>query len=47
MRELFVQELDQVRGGAKWPPIPCPCCQPTTMACCEEAFPCDTCCATS
>lgn len=37
MRELFVEELTQVRGGAD------PCCKNTTDACCEEG-PFDGCC---
>lgn len=37
MRELFVDELTAVSGGA-----PCPSCE-TTMACCEEG-PWDGCC---
>ena len=45
MRELFIEELEQVVGGAKKPPFPCPCCNPTTLACCEEAPPCSSCCA--
>ena len=32
MRELFIEELADIRGGAK--PLSDPCC--TTMACCEE-----------
>ncbi len=43
MRELFIEELEEVQGGWGWPPKPCKCCLPTTMACCEEG-PCDTCC---
>ncbi len=45
MRELFIEDLDRVMGGGKppKPPFPCTCCNPTTMACCEEAE-CDTCC---
>jgi hypothetical protein len=42
MRELFIEELEQVVGGRRKPP--CQCCLPSTMACCEEAPPCDTCC---
>jgi hypothetical protein len=41
MRELFIEELKQVRGGGK-PPKP-PNCGITTLACGEEAPPCDTC----
>ena len=44
MRELFIEELEEVQGGWSWPPKPCKCCLPTTLACCEEAPPCDTCC---
>ncbi|MDQ3915550.1 MAG: hypothetical protein M3323_09535 [Actinomycetota bacterium] len=40
MRELFVEELAAVTGGA---PGPCPDCH-TTMACCEEG-PFDGCCS--
>jgi hypothetical protein len=43
MRELFVEELEAVVGGARPPRPPCPCCFITTLACCEEG-PCDTCC---
>lgn len=44
MRELFIEELDQVVGGKGKPgPGPCQCCLPSTMACCEEGE-CDTCC---
>ena len=43
MRELFIEELEEVsggwHGGGGWP-----CKFFTTMACCEEAPPCDTCC---
>jgi hypothetical protein len=42
MRELFIEELEQVQGGWKKPP--CKCCLATTLACCEEAPPCDSCC---
>jgi hypothetical protein len=41
MRELFIEELEEVVGGWKKPP--CKCCLPSTMACCEEGE-CDTCC---
>ncbi len=44
MRDLFIEELEEVVGGAKKPPWPCRCCLPTTLACCEEGE-CDTCCA--
>ena len=45
MRELFIEELEDVRGGRGRPkPPPCKCCFVTTLACCEEAPPCDTCC---
>ncbi len=37
MRELFIEELDEVRGGSQGGP----CC--TTEACCEEG-PFDGCC---
>ncbi len=46
MRELFIEELEEVQGGRgrKRPPFPpCTCCLPTTLACCEEGE-CDTCC---
>ena len=43
MRELFIEELEQVQGGSRKPPQPCHCCLPSTMACCEEGV-CDTCC---
>lgn len=44
MRELFIEELEEVQGG-KRPPFPhCQCCFVTTLACCEEAPPCDSCC---
>jgi hypothetical protein len=42
MRELFIEELEEVVGGRKGPPS-CQCCLPSTMACCEEGV-CDTCC---
>ena len=42
MRELFVEELKQVRGGDK-PPNP-GCHKITTLACCEEGPKCDSCC---
>ena len=42
MKELFIEELEQVQGGRR-PPRPCKCCQATTLACCEEGE-CDTCC---
>ena len=42
MKELFIEELEQVQGGRR-PPRPCKCCLPSTMACCEEGE-CDTCC---
>ena len=42
MKELFVEDLKKVKGG--WGPRPCTCCNPTTMACCEETNGCDTCC---
>jgi hypothetical protein len=41
MRELFVEELMEVRGAGK--PTPPPKCGITTLACGEEAPPCDTC----
>jgi len=41
MRELFMEELADVAGGA---PAPCPDCWQTTMACCEEG-PFDGCCS--
>jgi hypothetical protein len=35
VRELFIEELADIRGGSGNPnPTPDPCC--TTMACCEE-----------
>lgn len=43
MRELFIEELEQVQGGARPPLGPCECCQPTTMACGEEANGCSGC----
>ncbi len=43
MRELFIEELETIVGGAAWGPRPCQCCLPSTMACCEEGV-CDTCC---
>jgi len=49
MRELFIEELREVRGGKrKPPPDPCagnpdPCCLPTTLACGEEANGCSGC----
>lgn len=46
MRELFIEELEQVQGGGRPPKGPCQCCLPTTLACCEEQPPCDTCCYT-
>jgi hypothetical protein len=42
MRELFVKELKEVKGGAKPPRPGCP--QITTLACCEESPRCDPCC---
>lgn len=42
MRELFLEELEEVVGG-RGPIRPCKCCLPSTMACCEEGE-CDTCC---
>ena len=42
MRELFIDELEEVQGGAR-PAPPCACCGITTLACCEEGE-CDTCC---
>ena len=43
MRELFVEELKQVKGGHHRPDHPkCP--QITTLACCEEGPKCDSCC---
>lgn len=35
MRELFIEELEEVQGGAR-PPKPCKCCLATTLACGEE-----------
>jgi len=43
MKELFIEDLKKIQGG--WGPRPCRCCNPTTMACCEESsIGCDTCC---
>lgn len=43
MRELFIEELDQVQGGGPGK-APCKkCCHPTTLACCEEGE-CSGCC---
>lgn len=39
MRELFIEELEEVQGGIF--DKPCKCCRPTTQACCEE---CNNCC---
>lgn len=50
MRPLFVDDLRKVTGGKRPPPPPdpCfknpdPCCQPTTLACDEEANGCSGC----
>ncbi|HJQ97363.1 MAG TPA: hypothetical protein VJ826_03560 [Candidatus Polarisedimenticolaceae bacterium] len=43
MRKLFVEELKTVQGG-KAVEVLVPRCKNTTMACCEEAPPCTTCC---
>jgi hypothetical protein len=43
MRELFIEELEQIVGGAQSTPEICKCCLPTTLACCEEGA-CSTCC---
>ena len=43
MRELFIEELEQVQGGKRPGPGPCECCLPTTMACGEEANGCSGC----
>ena len=45
MRELFIEELEQVQGGTG-PIRPCHCCLPTTQACCEEGE-CSSCCDVS
>lgn len=42
MRELFIEELEQVQGGGR-PPCKGRCCLPTTLACCEEGE-CSGCC---
>lgn len=43
MRELFIEELADIRGGSdNRNPLRDPCC--TTMACCEEG-PFDGCCS--
>ena len=42
MRELFIEELESVRGGRRGPPS-CQCCLPTTLACGEEANGCSGC----
>jgi len=39
MKELFVEDLKKVQGGTNVFK-PCPCCIPTTLACCEEANGC-------
>jgi hypothetical protein len=45
MRPLFVEELKQVKGGGKPPRPPGGGCGGiTTLACCEEAPKCDSCC---
>jgi len=44
MRELFIEELEEVQGGRGRRPPKCECCFITTLACCEEAPPCDSCC---
>ncbi len=43
MKELFIEDLKKIQGGTGFRG-PCKCCQPTTMACCEETNGCDTCC---
>ncbi len=40
MRELFIEELENVEGGRRGP---CKCCLATTLACCEEGE-CSGCC---
>lgn len=42
MRELFVEELEEIVGGAA-ELARCRCCLATTLACCEEGA-CSTCC---
>lgn len=43
MRKLFVEDLKNVQGGKVDIIRPRPC-GITTMACCEEAPPCSSCC---
>ena len=44
MRELFIEELEEVQGGKRGrPPCKGKCCLPTTLACCEEGE-CSSCC---
>ena len=46
MRQLFVEELKSVQGG-KAEAVNARPCRITTMACCEEAPPCSSCCDVS
>lgn len=43
MRELFIEELEDVVGGRRDKPWSCKCCLPTTLACGEEANGCSGC----